>query len=273
MSTAAQTSAGVGKRVRRHDGDAFLTGRAVFTGDISLPGMLHAAVVRSPHAHAEIVAVDTTAACAAPGVVAVVSGADLAEFCDEIPHGLDAGHLGGKHAAIHPLAVDRARFVGEPVAAVIAASGADAHAAALLVDVTYTLAPAVLGAIALSRAASDISAKVASNPALAKAVAAFNASPTTAPPALRGQLRGAVGAVNSGPLGANAIPAQVPGPGGKLVPLNPLKDTAFHALGSAYSLSWIICGCAAVVAAVLTLVALGGSADDNLISADSLAEA
>ena len=151
-------------------------------------------------------------------------------------------------------------------------AGMASGASSMLRDLGFTLAPAVLGAIALSRAASDISAKVASHPALAKAVAAFNASPAKAPPALRGQLQGAVGAVNSGPLGANAIPAEVPGPGGKLVPLNPLKDTAFHALGSAYSLSWIICGCAAVVAAVLTLVALRGSADDNLISAESLAE-
>ena len=150
-------------------------------------------------------------------------------------------------------------------------AGMASGASSMLRDLGFTLAPAVLGAVALSRAASDISAKIASNPTLASAVAAFNASPTTAPPAMRAQLEGAVGAVNSGPLGANAIPATVPGPDGKLIPFNPLKETAFHALGSAYSLSWIICGCAALVAAALTIVALGGSADDNLITADSLA--
>ena len=142
----APTSGRVGERVRRHDGDAFLTGRAVFTGDVSLPGMLHAAVLRSPHAHADILAIDVAAARAAPGVAAVVTGAELAELCDEIPHGLDAGHLGGKHAAVYPLAVDKVRFAGEPVAAVVAATAADADAAALLIDVTYAVLPPVLDA-------------------------------------------------------------------------------------------------------------------------------
>jgi carbon-monoxide dehydrogenase large subunit len=97
----------VGRRVRRQDGEAFLTGRAVYTGDVTLPGTTHAALVRSPHPHARIVAIDTTAAEAHPGVLRVVTGAQAAELTDEIPHGLDARHLGGQHAVVRPLAVDK----------------------------------------------------------------------------------------------------------------------------------------------------------------------
>ena len=141
----------------------------------------------------------------------------------------------------------------------------------MLRDLGFTLAPVVLGAIALSRAAHEISDKVAANPTLQQAVSAFNGAPASAPSDQRAALEGAVGAVNSGPLGANAIPGSVPGPDGSMIPFNPLKDTAFTALGHAYSLSWLICGLAALAAAVLTAVALGGKADDTLISRESLA--
>jgi carbon-monoxide dehydrogenase large subunit len=133
-----------GQRVRKHDGDAYLTGRATYTADITLPGMTHAAMVRSPRAHALITSIDTTAALAAPGVLAVVTGADVAAQCDEIPHGLDAGHLGGHHAEVYALAVGKVVYAGEPVAAVVAETEADAKAASLLVEVTYEQLPVVL---------------------------------------------------------------------------------------------------------------------------------
>ena len=106
--------------------------------------MTHAAVVRSPHAHARIDVIDTSAALAHPGVLAAITGAEVAALCNEIPHGLDAGHLGGHHAAVYPLAVDRVVYAGEPVAAVVATTAADALAAALLVEVAYDLLPVVL---------------------------------------------------------------------------------------------------------------------------------
>lgn len=134
----------VGQRVRKHDGDAYLTGRATYTADIRLPGMTHAAVVRSPHAHALITSIDTSAALASPGVLAVVTGEDVAAQCDEIPHGLDAGHLGGHHATVHALAVGKVVHAGEPVAAVVAETEADARAASLLVQVAYERLPLVL---------------------------------------------------------------------------------------------------------------------------------
>lgn len=149
-------------------------------------------------------------------------------------------------------------------------AGMASGSASLLRDFGFTLGPAVIGAIALSRAAGEISAHVANNPALAKALAAFNASAASAPADQKPALEAAIGAVNSGPLGANAVPGSVTLPTGQTVPFNPLKDVAFHALGSAYAIGYVVCGVAAVVAALLAAVLLGGSAHESMISADSL---
>jgi hypothetical protein len=79
--------------------------------------------------------------------------------------------------------------------------------------------------------------------------------------------------VNSGPLGANAVPGTVTLPTGQTVPFNPLKHVAFSALDHAYSLGYVICGLAAFFAAALAIFALGGGSHENLVSAESLAEA
>ena len=65
-------------------------------------------------------------------------------------------------------------------------------------------------------------------------------------------------AVKSGPLGQNAVPATIPGPGGKPMPFNPLHQIAFHALDHAYNIGYFVCGSAAAVSFVLAAVALGG---------------
>jgi MFS family permease len=127
----------------------------------------------------------------------------------------------------------------------------------MLRDFGLTLGPAIIGAIALGRAANEISAKIAASPKLEAAVKAFNAAPGHAPAAQRPALEGAVGAVNSGPLGANGVPATVVTPEGT-VPLNPLKDVAFHALSSAYQLGFLICGIAALIAALIAVVVVAG---------------
>lgn len=129
----------------------------------------------------------------------------------------------------------------------------------LLRDFGFTLGPAVVGAIALSRAAHEISDKVASDPALGQALDTFNASAATAPDGQQEAVQGAVAAVNSGPLGANAVPGTVSLPDGSTVPFNPLKDTAFEALGNAYSLGYLIVGLCAVAAAVVTVVLIKGT--------------
>lgn len=149
-------------------------------------------------------------------------------------------------------------------------AGMVSGAANMLRDFGFTLGPAVVGAIALSRAAADIRAKLASSPSLAHALATFSASPKSAPAAQVPALKAAIGAVNSGPLGANAVPGTV-SVNGKAVPFNPLKDVAFHALGHAYSIGYVVCGIAAVVAALLVTLALGGRARDNMVTEESLA--
>jgi MFS family permease len=151
-------------------------------------------------------------------------------------------------------------------------AGMVSGAANMLRDFGFTLGPAVVGAIALSRAAASIHTSLTSDPGLSRALAAFNAAPAHAPAAQQAALNAAVGAVNSGPLGANAVPATVTA-GGKTIPFNPLKDVAFYALGHAYSIGYVVCGVAAVVAALLVALALGGRARDNMVTEESLAEA
>src|SRR5712691_59763 len=88
----------IGTRPIRHDGVDKVTGRAAFGADFSLPGMLYGAVVRSPHAHARIISIDTSAAEAGPGVKAVVTGQDIPKNDKKVWLGgegaLDLGDMG-----------------------------------------------------------------------------------------------------------------------------------------------------------------------------------
>lgn len=89
-------------------------------------------------------------------------------------------------------------------------------------------------------------------------------------PAQRATVQAAVGAVKSGPLGQNGVPAQVPGPDGKPIPFNPLQDTAFHALSHAYAIGYLVCGLAALAAALLAAILLGGQKHhDAFLQADA----
>ena len=142
----------------------------------------------------------------------------------------------------------------------------------MLRDFGFTLGPAIVGAVALSQAAARIASTLAGSPALRAALAAFSAAPAHVPAAQRPSVEAAVGAVNSGPLGANAVPATVAGPGGKPVPFNPLKDVAFHALSHAYALGYLICGIAALAAALLTLVAVHGRVHETLLDPQTLTD-
>jgi CO/xanthine dehydrogenase Mo-binding subunit len=123
----------VGLSVPRADALDKASGRAQYTDDLARPGMLHVALVRSPHAHARIVSYDTAAARALPGVRAVITGADFKP--------LRVGPF-VKDETI--FAMGKARYVGEPVAAVAATSLAAARAAARLVEVEYATLPPVL---------------------------------------------------------------------------------------------------------------------------------
>jgi len=138
---------GIGAAVRRKEDHRFLTGRGRYTDDINRPGQRHAFIVRSPHANARITGVDTTKAEAAPGVVAVFTGKDMADDgvgglpCGWQVHSRDGEPM--KEPGHPPIAVDRVRHVGDQVAVVIAETYAQARDAGALVEVSYDEQPAV----------------------------------------------------------------------------------------------------------------------------------
>ncbi|MET9458831.1 MFS transporter [Streptomyces canus] len=135
-------------------------------------------------------------------------------------------------------------------------------------DLGFALGPAIAGAVALGRASDEIARKLAGDPALSKAYEAFQASAAHAPADQRPQLEAAVHAVQSGPLGANSVPADITLPDGKVVPFNPLKDVAFDALSSSYSIAYVLAGVAALVAAALILVGVRGGVDQAHLDDD-----
>lgn len=131
----------VGASVKRKEDPRLLTGAGQYVDDVRLPGMLHAVIVRSPHGHARIRGIDATAARALPGVELVITAADLGDV-KPIPV-----RLGPKPSLVpflqFPLARDRVRYVGEPVALIVATSRYVAEDAADLLTVDYEGAPAV----------------------------------------------------------------------------------------------------------------------------------
>ena len=143
----------VGDRYLRKEDPRLLTGRGQYVGDIALPGMLHAALVRSPHAHARIVRVDAARAREHPGVVDVVSFLDLGSAGRPFPIVPPHPELRGHNFSM--LADGRARFVGEVVAAVVADSRYTAEDARELVDVEYEPLPSAQSLAAGAPAVHD----------------------------------------------------------------------------------------------------------------------
>ncbi|MFN8571542.1 MAG: molybdopterin cofactor-binding domain-containing protein [Gemmatimonadaceae bacterium] len=138
---------GIGASVKRKEDGRFITGRGQYTDDITLPGQLHAAFVRSPHAHAKVKSVDSKRARGMPGVRAVYTGADLkAGGVNPMPVGWLLPDIKiGEHPA---MAVDTVRFVGNAVAVAIADSPARARDAADAIEVDYEVLPGVADATA-----------------------------------------------------------------------------------------------------------------------------
>jgi len=104
----------VGRSMNRVEDPRLLRGEGRYIDDISLPGMLHAAVLRSPHAHARIARIDTTRAARLPGVIRVVTGADVSELAAPLPS------FGAGPIIQDMIATEKVRYYGETVAAVIA---------------------------------------------------------------------------------------------------------------------------------------------------------
>ncbi|HXY68047.1 MAG TPA: molybdopterin cofactor-binding domain-containing protein, partial [Gemmatimonadales bacterium] len=140
----------VGQSVRRLEDPRLVQGLGRYSDDVDLPRQAHAVVVRSPHGHARIRAVDTTAARRAPGVLAVLTGADLAaDGLGPLPTDRTRKRRDGAPAFPTPrpaLVRERARHVGDPVALVVAETATAAADAAELVAVDYQPLPAVTGA-------------------------------------------------------------------------------------------------------------------------------
>src|SRR3954470_1255988 len=136
LSALDRPNSYIGRSVPRPNLARLTQGRGQYVSDVSLPRMAHAAFVRSPHAHARIVAIASEAAKKAPGVIAVVTGPELAKVMTPWVGVLT--HLKGiKSAPQYPVAVERACWQGEAVCAVAATSRALAEDAAELVEVSY----------------------------------------------------------------------------------------------------------------------------------------
>ena len=133
-----------GSGIRRREDPRLLTGTARYTADFTLPGMLHAAVLRSPHGHARIRGVDTSRARGAAGVVAVFTAADTESGLKCIPCAWLLPNAGLNIAPYRALAPDVVRYVGDAVAVVVAESDYQAYDALELIDVDYEPLPAVV---------------------------------------------------------------------------------------------------------------------------------
>jgi carbon-monoxide dehydrogenase large subunit len=161
----------VGRTVSRAGAQRAVAGRGTYSDDISLPRMVHAAFVRSPHAYAKILRIDTSAAGRAPGVVKVMTGADVAKLCTAPWVGTLSCFPGMKSAPQYPMAVDRACWQGEPVVMVIAQTRALAEDAAELVEIDWQELPAVTEKeTALDRSTPVLHPELGDNLAFRKAI-------------------------------------------------------------------------------------------------------
>ena len=148
--SALQDLRWVGKSVPRKEDPKLLTGRAQYVGDVTVTGMLHGAVLRSPHANARIRSIDTSKAEALPGVVAVITGADAAELIDPM------AAFCAEPVPQTAIAIERVRYPGEAVAAVAATSRYIAEDACALIAVDYEVLPAIVDPLAAMQAGSPL---------------------------------------------------------------------------------------------------------------------
>jgi carbon-monoxide dehydrogenase large subunit len=171
-----------GSAIRRREDPRLLTGTGTFTDDIRLPGMVHAAMLRSPHAHAKIRGIDTARAKAAPGVLAVYTAADMDGALKPMPCAWLLPNADLKIAEYPVMAKDTVHYVGDIVAVVVAQTAYQAYDAMDLIDVKYEPLKAVVDPQgALASGAPELHASVPGNQAFhwtvsgGDAAAAFSA--------------------------------------------------------------------------------------------------
>ncbi|MDZ4768605.1 MAG: molybdopterin cofactor-binding domain-containing protein, partial [Chloroflexota bacterium] len=161
-----------GKPVLRKEDPPLIQGSGMFIADLHLPGMVHMEILRSPHAHARIISIDTSAAAAMPGVLKIVTGADLIGRmkplpCVWVPGGVEShfpSHPNDIPGAGMPLTSDITRYIGDGVAALVAETRAQAIDALSHIHVEYEVLPAVTRAFdALAEGAPQIHPEVPGN--------------------------------------------------------------------------------------------------------------
>ncbi|MBL4646053.1 MAG: xanthine dehydrogenase family protein molybdopterin-binding subunit [Rhizobiales bacterium] len=159
---------GIGARVLRKEDKRFITGKGRYTDDFKIPGMHFAAFVRSPHAHAKVNGIDSAAALAMPGIIAVLDGNELVGdgigniICGWMLHSKDGSPM--NMGAWSALATKSVRYVGDAVAVVIGETQEQARTAAEAVEVDYTELPAVVDAVdALKDGAPQLHEEAANN--------------------------------------------------------------------------------------------------------------
>jgi len=145
-----------GQSVKRFEDPRLLTGQGAFLDDVKLPGMLHAAVLRSPHAHARITAIDTTAARHVPGVVRVITAADLEGVVEPVPTRRET-EAEALQPPVHPvLARDKVCYTGQPIAIVVAQDPYLVRDALALMQVEYAPLPPVIDPLEATQADAPI---------------------------------------------------------------------------------------------------------------------
>ena len=145
----------IGQRIARNEDPRLLRGLGCFVDDVNPPGVLHAAVLRSPHAHARILAIDADRVRAVPGVALVATGADLGALNQPTPLLIPHPHLRLPRTA-RPLATDEVRYVGEPVALVVAEDRYVAEDALAEIRVTWEPLPVVASLEAATAAGAPL---------------------------------------------------------------------------------------------------------------------
>lgn len=156
----------IGSRIKRREDPRLITGEAKYLEDIQLPGLLHAAILRSPHAHAKIKSIDTSKAAKHPGVVAVYTGKDFSDI-NPMPCAWQAGKVKNNVNTPRVLEIDRVTFTGAGIAVVVAEDRYTAQDALELIHVDYEVLPAVVDAEKATKAgAPQLHENAANNIAL-----------------------------------------------------------------------------------------------------------
>src|SRR5258708_13253575 len=152
-----------GSGIRRREDPRLITGTATYTDDLALPGMVHAAMLRSPHANARIKRIDVSQAKKAAGVLAVLSGADI-DSLKPVPCAWLVPNANLKIAVYQAMCTEVVRYVGDIVAVVVAESAYQAYDALDLIDVDYEPLPSPTDPeLALSPGAPHLPAHIPPN--------------------------------------------------------------------------------------------------------------